>query len=87
MAVRAKFRVDHIDQYGPQFNDQATVVASATNVKDGDNKDWSKWSPSGQLTLSITNPDAAKFFRPGQVLWVDFSEVEAEALPAEAPKP
>lgn len=30
------------------------------------NAQWSKWTPSGQLTLNVSNPDAFGKVKPGQ---------------------
>lgn len=37
-------------------------VELAPSYKDGRNADWAKWTPSGSIKLSVSNPDAiAKF--------------------------
>jgi len=79
VGVRAKFEVQQTKdvKWARQTEPVLEVTLGATNRKDGDNKDWSKWTPSGTLTMQITNPEAAKFFTPGKLLWLDFSEVEA----------
>lgn len=49
-----------------------------------ENKQWSKWTPGGQLQLSISNPDAQGKFTPAKEYFVDVSEVPAavESKPA-----
>ena len=44
--------------------------------QDDANKEWSKWTPSGEVMLQITNPDAFKQFKIGQCYFVDFTPVE-----------
>ena len=39
------------------------------------NKSWSKWTPSGTLELTITNPEAFNQFAVGQDYFVDFTPV------------
>lgn len=38
--------------------------------KDGDNSDYSRWTPSMEITMSVTNP--ACDFEPGREYYVDF---------------
>jgi len=40
------------------------------------NKEWSKWIPSGNLSLTITNPAAFGKFVEGKEYFVDFTPVE-----------
>lgn len=40
-----------------------------------ENKQWSKWTPSGQLKLSITNPDAFGKMQPGDEFFLDLTPV------------
>jgi hypothetical protein len=43
---------------------------------DGANSQWSKYTPSGQLQLTITNPEAYKQFELGKAYFVDFSPAD-----------
>ena len=36
------------------------------------NGDWSKWTPSGDLSITITNPSAIKQFEIGEVYLLTF---------------
>lgn len=52
--LRCKFRVTEITKV-----DLARLVKlRASNQSDGDNIDWSKYTPSGDLSLTVTNPTA-----------------------------
>lgn len=73
MSVRAKFRCNSIEDFG---NDMVTVKLSAVSSGD-DNKSWSKWTPSGTLSLTITNPEAFNQFKVGKEYFLDFNEVVA----------
>lgn len=77
MAVRAKFRVSEIIQHD-QFGglEHRTVKMRAVQSKEGDNATWSEATPSGELTMRITNPTAHSQFAPGQEFYVDFTPVE-----------
>ncbi len=69
MNVRAKFKVTSVEHFeGGQASVKLTAVHGA------DNRTWSKWTPSGDLRLSITNPTATEQFKPGACLFIDFSE-------------
>lgn len=78
--VRAKFFVEDIkhsdvpgtDQYAsitmkPVFGTYADGDAEGTNK--------SKWTPSGHLQITITNPDAIDKFEIGKAYYLDFTPV------------
>lgn len=72
--LRAKFKVESISREGTSR--RLRLIAS--NQTDGDNKDWSKWTPSGNLELYISNE--AVFSRidamnPGDHFWLDLSPI------------
>ncbi len=69
MNVRAKFKVVSVKHLE---NDQSQVELAA--IHGADNRQWSKWTPSGNLTMSITNPEATAQFKPGSCVFLDFSE-------------
>lgn len=77
MSVQAVFYVKEVKQQytGPNTDPVATVSMGAAfgtylngladeNVA---NKDWSKYTPSGDLNIVITNPAAIDEFSPGDV--------------------
>jgi hypothetical protein len=69
MNVRAKFKVQsvtHTEANG------STIVMGA--IHGNDNKTWSKWTPSGTLTLQCCNPGATEQFKPGACVFLDLSE-------------
>lgn len=64
MAIVAKMRCYTItkDDHGNE-----TVNLQAVTGKDGTaNAQWSKWTPSGRLDLTITNPPAQGQIEPGK---------------------
>jgi hypothetical protein len=79
MTIRAKFHVTSIEMFS-QPADSGTVKLTAGNDKEGDNIDWSKWTPSGSVQMMITNPAAFQFFKDamqaGKRIYVDFNVVE-----------
>lgn len=73
--LRCKFRVEMIskEDTGRQLR------LSASNEKDGDNKDWSQWTPSGKLELFITNQSAfpaIDAMNLGDHFWIDISPIQ-----------
>lgn len=73
MAVRAKMTCSAI-----------TLSQSGREVKllpvGGDtpeNKTWSQYTPSGQITMFVTNPAAYEQFELGKSYYVDFTEATA----------
>lgn len=44
--------------------------------EDEANKQWSKWTPSGELQLTITNPAVFPDLVLGRTFFVDFTPVE-----------
>ena len=89
--IRAKFTCHNVNvtpRYKAEDDDQdypvtETVKLSAVVGMDGDNEDWSKYTPSGSVEMSIDNPGAQGFFKPGADYFLDFEEVVKEK-PAEA---
>jgi hypothetical protein len=55
---------------------EVTLMPVYGGEDDKANREWSKWTPSGELRLTITNPDAYNQFVIGKTYWVDFSPVE-----------
>lgn len=77
--VRAKFWVKEIVHHhnGAQGTDQPVTVKLAAAYNNGiGNEDWSKYTPSGDITMMITNPAASDFFELGKQVYVDFSLAE-----------
>lgn len=82
LVVRAKFRCTRKAQvrsasgYGsPGPVDQEEVTLSA--VMGDENKKWSRYTPSGHLEMTITNPVALARFEVGKDYYLDFTPVEA----------
>jgi hypothetical protein len=78
MNVRAKFRVTEIlnraVNYGGTAGSQESNYVKLSAVGDDLNKTWSKWTPSGELSMTINNPEAFSQFKLGQTYFLDFSE-------------
>lgn len=58
------------------------VSVNLTPVYSKDNESWSKYTPSGSITLEITNPSASDALKVGQEYWIDFTPVaDAQDFP------
>lgn len=83
MSVRAKFRCTEklnrrsAGSYGaPSPADTSEVKFAA--VSGPENAPWSKYTPSGELRMSITNPEALAAFEVGVDYYLDITPVPAE---------
>ncbi len=76
--VRAKFFVKSvsIESAGSEPGKEVGGVTLQPVVRGEENKDWSHWTPSGQILMSILNPAAFAAFRDriGKEMYVDFSD-------------
>jgi len=77
MSIRAKFRCTSVVKY--PTGDGETVRLGAVHGGASDaNKSWSKFTPSGDLRLHITNPEAEGKFVPGNYYFLDFTETDKD---------
>lgn len=78
--VRAKFFVSEIKHAGTPGTDPfATITLLPVFGSYGDGKDnesWSKYTPSGKIEMSVTNPKAIDQFEIGKAYYIDFKPVE-----------
>lgn len=73
MSVKAKFRVNSIEE----FEYQKRVKMSAVYGKEGENSDFCKATPSGQLEMSIDkDAPACSCFEVGKSYYLTFDEAE-----------
>lgn len=73
--VRAKFYVDSVKPY----NDEATTVLLRAVVSGSEeNKSFWKYTPSGEIQMTISNPNALAQFVVGQEYYVDFTIADNE---------
>ena len=52
------------------------VHLSAVFDTEGSNRAWAVASPSGDLKMTIENPEAQKYFVPGNSYYLDISEAD-----------
>lgn len=82
MNVRAKFRVTTVSKTANNYGGNAGTVeqneVKLSAVSDDANKSWSKWTPGGEIRMTINNPDAFDQFKVGECYFVDFSDAAAK---------
>ena len=71
--IRAKFRCEKSTRVA---NSEALELRAVTIGDDKSNASWSNYTPSGALTLSITNKDAIGKLVPGQDYYLDFTPAD-----------
>lgn len=73
MATRAKFRCVAVEDYGVSKK----VKLSAVYAPDanGEDKNFTKATPSGELWMTIDNPAASCQFVPNKNYYIDISQV------------
>lgn len=78
--MRAKLKITGVDKYEASENVRFTAVGPSEYPADGtdENNTYAKWTPSAELSISITNPNLLGRFEVGQEYYVDFHP----ALPA-----
>lgn len=77
MAVSARFYVSTVTQRATgQTKPEGGEIILAPAYKDGANKDWAKYTPSGSITLNVNGP-AFGWFRDhlGQDVHITFDDV------------
>lgn len=81
MTVRAMFYVKEINHRATgddsSVNVEVKMGAAFGNYLKGlpeGNGDWSKWTPSGDLSITITNPEAIEQFDIGEVYSLTFEK-------------
>jgi hypothetical protein len=79
--MRAKFQVRSVvvNQEYPQETIEFYAVTTQPFDADGNSEDnsFSKWTPSGELKMTITNPALLGTIQPGEKYYLDFTKAEA----------
>ena len=79
MATRAKFRCDSVTDFGGGGKEaKLSAVCPPHFDKDGKHEDsqFALFTPSGSLTIFVTNPDLQDFFKPTRTYYLDVTECE-----------
>jgi hypothetical protein len=75
--VTAKFKVHAVTKYGEGDNEyrQVHLLPVYSSDPTSPNYSWSKWTPSGKMEMTITNPGAFKQFEVGGDFLLTFEAV------------
>ena len=83
MNIRCKLYIESIKQYGnngevTQEEIQFRAITSGKKNADDVDEDntFSKWTPSADFRMAVTNPVLIGKFKPGQKFYVDMVETE-----------
>ncbi len=80
MTVMAKFYCESIQHVATHSPDPLAIIrlkaAFGTYAKgdDNGNKDWSKYTPSGSIEMTVTNQSAIDQFTPGECYLLTFEK-------------
>lgn len=75
MSVRAKFRVNAVEDYGYSKKIKLNVVYEGELGPNEENRRFTKATPSGECWMTVDNPYAADQFAPGDEWYVTFEKV------------
>jgi len=70
---RAKFTCDSVTDYG---NNELDVSLSPDYTASAEDNQFSRYTPSGQLKMRVSNPELSGFFVPGKSYYMDFTPVD-----------
>jgi hypothetical protein len=78
MATKAKFRCTGRHELCSISGGEVTQVDVTMQAvyDDGANGSWSKWTPSGELRMSVTNPEAFKQYVLGKAYFLTLELAE-----------
>ena len=79
--MRAKMRITRIETFegGNEKLHLAAVAKDGGYPADGSDEDnsFARWSPQGELTLTIANPSLHGKFEPGETYYLDFTRADS----------
>jgi hypothetical protein len=74
MSVVAKFFVQSVTEHAHQKGCKTLTLNAVSRGEE--NKSWSKYTPSGSITMSVLNEAASAEFILGEEYYVTFAQVE-----------
>lgn len=82
--LRLKMSVNSVksvsDHEGNKTQEELGLNAVYSSEEGSANKQWSKWTPSAQLNMTISNPAAFGKVLPGQFVFVDLTLCEKDSI-------
>lgn len=81
--LRLKMVVNYVkgvsDHEGNKTQEELGLNAVYSNDEGSANRQWSKWTPTASLTMSISNSEAFGKVLPGQFVFVDITPCEKDS--------
>ena len=78
MKIIAKLRCDNVENL--QQQEEKSICLSAVTSGSEENKSFSRWTPSANLSMIVSNETAAgEFFQPGKEYYLTFEEANSPA--------
>jgi hypothetical protein len=75
--VAARFKVAEIKHVDVGNGGSCAQFKFSAVYNDGKgNESWSKYTPQGEITMTITNPIAIEYFKLGKTYQVEFNEID-----------
>ena len=72
MTARCKFTVESVQDFGNN-NRKMRLVTKYDEALSKEDQAFSKYTPSGNMEVTITNPNVFDIFKPGAVVYVDIT--------------
>ena len=65
---------------GEPYQQELALSAVYSNKEGSANAQWSKWTPSASLTMTVSNPAAFGKVLPGQFVYVDITPTDKDSI-------
>lgn len=87
MGVKAKFKCSSVQSYsndggqtiaGKNINLSAVIAYNVDGTRNDENEGWSEATPSGTLSIHISNPAAFEQFEEGKDYYLTFEEAPSK---------
>jgi hypothetical protein len=65
---------------GEPYQQELALSAVYSNAEGSANAQWSKWTPSASLNMTVSNTAAFNKLKPGQFVYVDLIPCEKDSL-------
>jgi len=65
---------------GEPYQQELALTAVYSNKEGSANAQWSKWTPSASLTMTVSNPAAFGKVLPGQFVYVDITPTDKDSI-------
>lgn len=69
-----------IDHNGEPAYEEITLSAVYSDKPDHPNKQWSQWTPTGNLAYTVNNKEALNKIRPGMFFLVNLVQCEKDTI-------